>query len=383
MKYFSFYISLFCLLFAACESHLDIHKEYHDGVDKVYLQQVDSCVALSGNNRVILKLWYKNISQFDKSIVYYNNGSDSIVIDLNTKAVKGDSIIKELALNEGNYNLEIVNINQFNQRSLPTRLFTSSYGENYQKSLDNRILKNAGYQSFQIVDGFEINFSIKPNNYAFLEIKYDDKTARLYDENTIDISNYRPKGDVFTYRTAFLPEETAIDTFYSEWSRPTPISPKTQFAAFDRVDWEAVAVSDETASDGGGKDAVLDGNMGTFWHSQWHAGNAPMPHWVIIDMKQEQAVSAIQTYRRANNSDTKAGHYEICSDYNVESETGSWRRIGNISFSSTASNNLSLLNIGKEESGRFLKLTLTESNRNPFTNVAEIMPGQIEGKYPE
>ncbi|MGL5636312.1 MAG: DUF4998 domain-containing protein [Bacteroidales bacterium] len=383
MKNVFIYITLMCAFFASCESHLEVHQEYHDGVDKVYLQQVDSCVAMAGNNRIILKLWYKDISHFEKSIIYYNYGNDSIVIDLASKASVRDSLMQELSLAEGNYNLEIVNVNRFNQRSLPTRLFASSYGENYLKSLDNRILKNAGYNSFSIADGFQINYSILPNNYAFLEMKYDDKEVRLYGENTIEIKDCRPEGDTFTYRTAFLPEENAIDTFYSEWSKPIPISPKTDFLAFDRTDWEAVAVSDETASDGGGKDAVLDGNLGTFWHSQWHAGNAPLPHWIIIDMKEEQNISAIETYRRTNNSDTKAGHYEICSDFDITDNSGSWKRIGNVSFSSAASNNLFLLNLSNDEAGRYLKLTLTESNRNPFTNIAEIKPGRIEGKYPE
>lgn len=36
--------------------------------------------------------------------------------------------------------------------------------------------------------------------------------------------------------------------------------------------WEAIDCSDERADDGGGKAAVLDGNLSTYWHSQWGPG---------------------------------------------------------------------------------------------------------------
>lgn len=376
-------ILLASILLSACGNHLDVHMQYHDGEQKTYLQQVDTCYAATGYNRIILTLRYKNISQFTKSVVFYNNQKDSTVIDFSNTKIEGDSIVQEIMLPEGNYDLEIINYNSFNQKSIATDLFVSTYGDNYRTSLNNRVMKDANYQSFDIADGFNINWSITPNQYAFTEIKYNDQTVRIGTENNIQIPNCRPTGDSFVYRTAYLPEATAIDTFYTDWSSPIAIQPKSEFLGFDRSLWKAIAVSDETASDGGGKDAVIDGDRNTFWHSMWDNGNAPLPHWVIIDMNETYDIEDIHTFRRQNSSDTKAGYYEICSDYDIDSNTGNWQRVGSVLFSTTASISDHKLNLETPSSGRFLKLTLTESNRNPFTNIAEIIPGKTVQKYPQ
>ena len=44
----------------------------------------------------------------------------------------------------------------------------------------------------------------------------------------------------------------------------------TSAQILDRSGWK-VTVSGETASDGGGKDAIIDGDNSTYWHSRWRS----------------------------------------------------------------------------------------------------------------
>mgnify|MGYP000526754365 FL=1 len=57
-------------------------------------------------------------------------------------------------------------------------------------------------------------------------------------------------GEEFEFRSLFIPEEESIDTFYTAWSKYDEAFPAEY--KFDRSGW-TVTVSDETASDGGGK----------------------------------------------------------------------------------------------------------------------------------
>ncbi|MCQ5209109.1 discoidin domain-containing protein, partial [Bacteroides thetaiotaomicron] len=69
------------------------------------------------------------------------------------------------------------------------------------------------------------------------------------------------------------------------------------YVTLERTGWEAIDCSAERADDGGGKAAVLDGNLSTYWHSQW-GQEAPLPHWILIDMKKVYEIGVVEIVRR-------------------------------------------------------------------------------------
>lgn len=66
----------------------------------------------------------------------------------------------------------------------------------------------------------------------------------------------------------------------------------------DRTGWK-VTVSGETASDGGGKDAIIDGKNNTYWHSNWGGKGAAgddskkLPQFFQVDLGSEQTFRSI------------------------------------------------------------------------------------------
>lgn len=72
----------------------------------------------------------------------------------------------------------------------------------------------------------------------------------------------------------------------------------TSAQVLDRTGW-SVTVSGETASDGGGKDAIIDGKNNTYWHSNWGgngaAGDASkkLPQFFQVDLGSEQTFRSI------------------------------------------------------------------------------------------
>src|SRR3546814_12877323 len=74
------------------------------------------------------------------------------------------------------------------------------------------------------------------------------------------------EGTGFQFSSSFIPEEFSIDTFSVDWEQYEGIY------KYDRSTWSVLAVSDETASDGGGMNTLLDDNLGSYWHSKWDGG---------------------------------------------------------------------------------------------------------------
>jgi len=153
------------------------------------------------------------------------------------------------------------------------------------------------------------------------------------------------------------------------------ITPATGIFQYDRSTWQALSVSDETASDGGGKNSLIDNNLTNYWHS----GSITVPHWAIIDMGESKDIVKIVTYRRRKNTDTKTVQYFVGNDPNPAA--GSWVKIAEGSLPALIGSNSGgeILTIDipasvNTQQGRYLKLVLPDTNNgnNSSTSVAEI-----------
>jgi hypothetical protein len=136
----------------------------------------------------------------------------------------------------------------------------------------------------------------------------------------------------------------------------------------DRSNWRVIAVSDEKASDGGGKDAIIDDVLTTYWHSQW-GPDIPLPHWAIIDMEKSHTITRIITYRSPIHTHTKTVHYLIGDS--PEPDAPGWREF----ISGVFVSNPLTLDIPSTENtqGRYLKIYMDDSsNGGPHTQIAEI-----------
>jgi uncharacterized protein YjdB len=138
----------------------------------------------------------------------------------------------------------------------------------------------------------------------------------------------------------------------------------------NKTGW-SIEVSDQTASDGGGKNKVIDDDYGNggYWHSKWDGGNVPLPHWAIIDMKERVECARIVTQRR-NNGDTKTLQYFISDSPDVDSET--WTKVAEGMYASKTASHTLTLDATEPVSGRYLKLVLPDSHRDVFIAICEI-----------
>ena len=70
-----------------------------------------------------------------------------------------------------------------------------------------------------------------------------------------------------------------------------PMAIRIMGEQLDRTEWTAEANTEELVGEvqnnSGPVECLLDGNLQTFWHSQWQNGSHELPHEVIIDTQKE------------------------------------------------------------------------------------------------
>lgn len=88
--------------------------------------------------------------------------------------------------------------------------------------------------------------------------------------------------------------------------------------------WKVLSVSDVSTSEGGGMDALIDDDLSTYWQSAYEGGDAPLPHWAVIDMQTPKMISRVELYRRSGNTDTKS--VELYVSDQPDANTGNWTK---------------------------------------------------------
>jgi hypothetical protein len=359
-----FFAVIMMSIFASCEDFMDIHKEYIKDGEIIYAPKIDSMVFIAGQNRIQFRYWlYKspNVRSVD---LYWNDGLDSLIIPV-TPTTGIDSLTAIIPnLEEKSYTFTARTTDLYGHKSLYATNFGTAYGELFESTLSGRRINS------MILDDnrfdCEVSFFSGSSGLQRTEVRFKKANGEieivpvLPDDGKCSVT----MGEAFfETRSLYIPEAESVDTFATAWVKSFP----RYMFLYDRSTWEVLEVSDETASDGGGMHTLLDDDLGNFWHSQWDNGNAPLPHWVVIDMKEERSIAKLAVYRRQNNGDSKS---VVAYVGDSPDASGSWRIIGGGSF--TSGDDLLEFDTDDSMTGRYFKLVLPDSNKEPFTSIAEI-----------
>lgn len=137
--------------------------------------------------------------------------------------------------------------------------------------------------------------------------------------------------------------------------------------------WEAVSwTTEEPTGDGGGQAyKMIDGQMGTFWHSIWTSTKVEAPYELVFDMHENIEIEKIGLYRRQpSNKDAQKAYVEVSMDKEH------WTSKTEFYF---AEPGVTLVSNGLEKVlpvsvvGRYLRVTITECTRNNVASLAELV----------
>ncbi len=70
-----------------------------------------------------------------------------------------------------------------------------------------------------------------------------------------------------------------------------------------KTGWTIVSAPETQVGDGQGKDAMVDGNDTTYYHSRYQGYKPALPHEIILDCGQEQSANYFEVYRRGTGND--------------------------------------------------------------------------------
>lgn len=197
----------------------DLHDVYLKRGEKIYVGKVDSAYIFPGKERVKLRYWPSD-PRATKMIIYWQSRSDSMILDIAPELVGDSSDVILTSLPEYDHIFEVVTMNnEFRNKSIPYTVTGSVYGDRYQGVTANRSIKEL-YQD-TLSGNWTIRWLGKVETGIGSEIVYntvDGEQMEVYapmSEKVVVLENL--KSDL-RYRTLFLPEPDAIDTFYTEFT---------------------------------------------------------------------------------------------------------------------------------------------------------------------
>lgn len=369
-KIYSLLVFALCILsFSSCEDFMDIHKEYIEGGEIIYAPKPDTVSFIAGKGRILFKCRAYNSPNVKSINLYWNERLDSLIIPVSLSAGYDSLEVVLDNMIEKSYTFNIQLEDNFGHKSLSVTDFGSSYGDFYQSTLiDRRVKKISLSDNGGLIDWYSAGEGLVANEIKYTKSNGAQTVIRMPAKDYSVLCPDLKAGSQFEFRSLYIPEEEAIDTFYTEWSKYEEDFPAIY--TFDRSNWEVLACSDQKESDGGGMKTLIDGDLGTFWHSAY-GPDAPLPHWAVIDMTSAKKICRFDVYRRPGNTDGKT--VQLFIGNNKEADASGWTQVAEGVF--PASGDKVQIDIPASTStdlGRYLKIVLPDSNRAPFTSIAEI-----------
>lgn len=357
------------LSITSCDDFMDLHKEYIEGGEIIYAPKPDSVSFIAGKGRIQFNCRTYNAPNIRSIDVFWNDGLDSLIVPVEMKTGYDSISVILDNMEEKSYTFNVQTTDNFGHKSLFMTDFGTSYGETFQSTLNDRRIKTVSLSDkegtiewYSALTGLirnEVRYIKNDGSQAIAGMPSSDHRLKLSDAKA---------GSAFEYRSLYIPEEECIDTFATAWKVSETPFPSTY--AYDRSAWKVLSVSDVSTSEGGGMATLIDNDLSTYWQSAYEDGDAPLPHWAVIDMQTPKKISKVEIYRRAANKDTKS--IELYISDQPDANAGNWIKVGNGTFEDGNILSIPIPESVETKKGRYLKLLLPDSNREPYTSVAEI-----------
>ena len=143
----------------------------------------------------------------------------------------------------------------------------------------------------------------------------------------------------------------------------------SQMELLDRSAWTVLEASSEEPREGdwghsGLKEACIDGDLNSFWGTDWATSHPQPPHWIVIDLGASTHIQGVAIQAREEGYDGPKTMYLEVSDNGTD-----WTNVGDFKDIPAAGQFRSFL--PEAADGRFVKLTITSVNGGPHVTVSE------------
>ena len=222
---------------SSCDDMNSIHQEYLDREESVQVGRPELKAVIGGKERVELSWLLNNDPKIHQTRIFWNNRKDSVSVTVPPNRTE-PVMSHKVAVPEGVYVFEMINLSQNGHRSLASSMSGKSYGETFRKGLKNRAISIHTYDTEQAL---EINWVALASESALgTEITYVT-TAGVVTEmiaepgatfNNTTVLKGVVRDSEFSYRTLYRPEKNSFDVFWTDaakftvavnkWTEPFP-----------------------------------------------------------------------------------------------------------------------------------------------------------------
>ena len=284
-----------------CDDMNSIHQEYYELGEGIYMGAVDSLKGQSGYEKVRFD-WELNADpRISRTIIYWNQRADSIVIDVNRTQGGRLPFSYDLEnLSEGTYTFEFVNRDDQGHLSMPTELVIEVFGDFYIQSLRNR-----GIASIAKQPGETMLIEWEPIASAtvqYVTVTYTvdgaERNVRVENDDTETLLTDLDTDDVIEITTTHLPENALapLEALAREYTMP-------KFEReIDKGNFSMLALAGDNTSVNGDRNLarIWDGKTSNpdILHTVENAPGFNFPHHFTFDMGVEAALSRFRLWAR-------------------------------------------------------------------------------------
>lgn len=134
----------------------------------------------------------------------------------------------------------------------------------------------------------------------------------------------------------------------------------------DRVGWTVTADSFQPGCEPGN---VLDNTGGTWWETQFNPSMAPLPHNIVIDMKNLHVINGFRMLPRQDNSPSgNIGQHQI----EVSLDGRAWARVGTGTYANDQARKTTLFQNILARYVRLIAFSTAEGKGYPYVAIGEI-----------
>lgn len=284
-KYIPLLIGIYLL--SGCDKIDDTYSEFVKDGEIIYLGRVDSVKTYSGYYRIKLSWLLTTDPKINKCRVFWNFGADSVEVPVTrTSGIDTVSVIID-NLTESVHTFGFRTYDNNGHSSIEVNEVGTVYGDNYMSSLTNRPIKSITSDGNDFIltwfgagsstIGMELNYLNQDEESEHFIVSTEENPTRLIDA--------LPES-MLEYRTLFLPQEEAIDTFYSAWE--TVELPE----AINTVNY---ALNKETSTSSSYSERAVDGDLSTPWQPSSSDRADDMNVWISVDLGKTRKISRMHT----------------------------------------------------------------------------------------
>ena len=293
---------------ASCEKMNDKHKPWLEDGEIIYIGKVDSLKAFAGDERVLFRYWISD-PRVKTLHISWSLGNESMEVTVPEHLVVEPFDLyvgrNEKNIVEGNHTFHWTTRDHHGNRSVVYESTANVYGQNYQSRLSNRPLISAE------ADGTDVTLTwggITNNDEIGVNVSYtttsDIPVTNRYssdEANTVVISDVKLTEPV-TYRTFFIPEATAIDTF-------STIPQKVDIQTIVNVVLNKPVTHSDFLSPYEGQLAV-DGDRASNT-SRWVSDDSNNAHWIEVDLQGSFSISAFGIWRDLQTASQRMPQFRL------------------------------------------------------------------------